>query len=94
MDSRRDSEKKNCTRLDFAPSVYLYQKRYFFKIGNFDTQFKIAADFDFLLKLISNHSLKYLYLNKFIVEMEQGDYNSNILNILKANYECYLSLKK
>ena len=47
-------------------STYI-KKDVFFKIGNFDTQYKIAADFDFLLKLISNDKYKHSYLNKIIV---------------------------
>lgn len=75
-------------------STYI-RKEIFSKIGNFNTQYKIAADFDFLTKMISNNNYKHFYLDRYLVEMEQGGIsNSNIINVLKANYECYLSLKK
>ena len=74
-------------------STYI-KKDIFFKIGKFNTNFEIAADFDFTLKLISNEKYKYKYLDKFIVEMEQGGMsNSGIRNLLKSNIECYKSLK-
>lgn len=73
-------------------STYI-RSNIFYDIGKFNTKFKIAADFDFLLKLISNSDLKYIYLDKYIVEMEQGGIsNSSLFNIFLSNYECYKSL--
>lgn len=53
------------------PSFYCRREIYQ-KYGGFDTSFKIAADFENLLKLIYIHRIKTKYINKDFVSMRLG----------------------
>ncbi len=53
------------------PSFYC-RKEIYDKYGNFDTDFKVAADFEHLLRLIYLHKIKTKYLNIDFVTMRVG----------------------
>ena len=53
------------------PSFYI-KREYFIKLGYYKTNYKIAADFDLLLRFFSKGDLKYLYWEKPIVNMREG----------------------
>ena len=63
-------------------------------VNNYNTKFKIAADYDLMLKLISkNPTIKYY--NKVTTVMRHGGKsNKNIKSIIRANLECRNSLIK
>ena len=60
----------------------------------FDTNYKIAADFDFFFRCLLNKSVSYFYYDKFTVLMLPGGQSSGFKNVIKSNIECYDSLKK
>ena len=69
-------------------------KNLFEKIGYFNTNFKIAADFDWLLRLMILSEPKIYSINDFIISMEYGGIsNKNLLNKFLLNREIYKSLK-
>jgi len=53
------------------PSFYI-KREYFNKLGYYKTNYKIAADFDLLLRFFSKGDLKYTYWEKPIVNMLEG----------------------
>ena len=72
----------------------LIKKKYLSDINYFDLSYKISADFDFFIKAKKNKKTNYHYYNKFTVLMSPGGASSGLQNILKANIECFKSLKK
>ena len=64
------------------------------KTGFFDTSFRIAADYDYILRLFTQKGLKILYLPVVIVKMRMGGAsNKNISNILVKSKEDIRALK-
>ena len=53
------------------PSFYI-RKKYFHKIGLYKTSYKIAADFEFLLRAIYIKRINTLYIEKDFVTMRVG----------------------
>lgn len=86
----------NLMKLGWFPShqsIY-YKSDVFEKCGNFNEYFKIAADYEFLLRVLIGHRLKANRLNMYLVKFYLGGLSSkNIISILKSNYECYISWK-
>ncbi len=75
------------------PTFYVKAK-VFAKYGFFDTNFKISADYDFMLRCLSD-DLKIEYLPKVLVKMRVGGKsNKNIGSILKKTREDYRAIKK
>ena len=71
----------------------IIRKDFFFKSGMFSTNYKISSDFDFFIKSQNNLKTNFYYYNNFTIKMSLGGASSGFLNILKANNECYRSLK-
>lgn len=75
------------------PSTFVKRSVYK-KIGNFNSNLRIAADFDFLLRAIELNNFKIYFLNQPLVMMRQGGKSTNNLkNIKKGIYECKLAFK-
>jgi len=65
------------------------------KLGGFDEQFKIAADYELMLRFLEVNKVVGVYLPETIVKMRVGGMsNKSIKNILRANWEVYLAFKK
>lgn len=63
------------------------------RIGVFNTDFKIAADYDLLLRILLN-KVKFEHIKSYIVEMEIGGASDgNILSTIKQNLEIFKSLR-
>lgn len=78
--------KPNLIQYGFMPPhTSMFAKRIVYsKIGNFNTKYKIAADFDWLLKLYSNKKISVHYIDKNIINMNtKGLSNPSVFNIFK-----------
>ena len=76
------------------PTIFL-KKEVFEKHGLYDTNFKIAADYDFILRIFKDESLKFEYLPMVITNMSIGGVStSGLKNLVQKSYEDYLVLKK
>jgi len=65
------------------------------KYGYFDLQFKLAADFELMLRFLENHKIKQSYLPRPLIKMRLGGAtNKNLQNIIRQNIECYDAFKK
>jgi len=65
------------------------------KVGFFDTIFKIAADYDMILRLFYKHQISVSYLPKVIVLMRTGGAsNRNLKNIFNKMREDLKALRK
>ena len=77
-----------------AHTSILYKKEVFNKIGQFNTNYKIASDFDYLARLF-NSNLDWYYYNQTTISMNYGGISTkSITNILFQNYENYKIIKK
>lgn len=72
------------------PTFYT-SKRLVKTTGSFDTHFKLAADFDFMLRCLSVESVRAYYLNFSLVNMRLGGAtNKNLFNILVQKYRNFI----
>ncbi len=75
------------------PTVY-FKRNLLHRTGLFNTQFKIAADYDWLLRCLTIPELKVYYLPKVMVKMRVGGAsNKNIYRIIKKTKEDYRAIK-
>lgn len=76
------------------PTLFL-KREVFQKHGLYDTSFKIAADYDFILRIFKDESLKFEYLPLVITNMSIGGVStSGFKNLVFKSYEDWLVLKK
>lgn len=70
------------------PTFYV-KKKVYEKYGGFDLDFKIAADFELMLRFLSKEKISTHYLRKPMVKMRLGgESNKSLKNILFQNREC------
>lgn len=76
------------------PTVFVKREVYE-KNGQFDLSFKIAADYDMMLRIFQDSSLKFVYLPEVITRMRLGGAsNKSISNIIQKSKEDYRAMKK
>lgn len=76
------------------PTFYVKREVYQ-KYGLFDLEFKFAADFELMLRLIDKYHIKLAYLSEPLVRMRLGGTTSkNLTNIKKGNIECIKAFRK
>lgn len=77
------------------PHPSLFVKSSVYKLnGSFDLRFKIAADFDIMLRFFEFYNISNSYLNKTLVTMKIGGASNNIKGIIKGNREIKQAFKK
>ncbi|AUS05828.1 glycosyltransferase family 2 protein [Pseudotamlana carrageenivorans] len=76
------------------PTLFL-KKEIYKKHGIFDLNFKIAADYDFILRIFKDEHLKFSYLPMVLTKMRTGGAsNRSLKNIITKSKEDYKALKK
>jgi glycosyltransferase involved in cell wall biosynthesis len=60
-----------------AHPTFFVRRRYYEQIGLFKTDYKIAADYELLIRFLYVHKLKYKYLPLNMVTMRKGGVSSN-----------------
>jgi glycosyltransferase involved in cell wall biosynthesis len=77
-----------------AHPTFFVKRELYEKYGIFNLEFKIASDYELMLRFIEKHGVKTEYIPKIIVNMRVGGTsNSSIKNIAISNYEVYKSWK-
>lgn len=75
------------------PTLYL-KKQVFLKYGYYNQKYRIAADYDFMLRILKDNSLKISYIDEFLVHMRTGGVSTNGLKgYYKSFKESYQVLK-
>jgi glycosyltransferase involved in cell wall biosynthesis len=75
------------------PTFYVKRECYE-KYGVFNLDFKIAADYELMLRFLEKYKLKCSYIPKTFVKMRVGgESNRSLSNIIKANIESYKAWK-
>ena len=76
------------------PAFYINRK-VLNHVGNFNLEYDLAADYDFILRALMMEKFNICYLDKIFVKMRVGGAtNKNIKNIFKQNLQIANSLKK
>jgi len=76
------------------PTLYLKRDVYN-KYGFFDLNFRLASDFEIMLRFLDNYKIKIAYLPESFVKMRLGgETNKSIHNIYNQNIECIKSFEK
>ena len=75
------------------PTFYV-KKGVYDKYGYFDLSYKLAADFELMLRFVERYHIKLAYLDECLVRMRLGGATSkNLKNIYRQNKECYNAFK-
>lgn len=70
------------------PTLYL-KKEVYEKFGFFNLNFKLAADFELMLRFFDKNNISSIYISEAFVKMRLGgETNKNFKNIYKQNLEC------
>ena len=76
------------------PGIF-FKKDLLNEIGNYDENFKISSDYDFIIRLFRNQKIKFYYLDKFTIKMRSGGIsNKNLKNILLKMREDFEIMKR
>ncbi|WP_334058742.1 glycosyltransferase family 2 protein [Polaribacter sp. P097] len=76
------------------PTFYV-KKRVYDKYGLFDLRFKLAADFEIMLRFLDKYKISTTYLEEPLVKMRLGgETNKSFKNIYNQNVECIRAFKK
>lgn len=76
------------------PTFYMKRKCYQ-EMGSFDLRYKIAADYDSVVRYLKSKNLKASYLKAVLVKMRVGGASNNApVNFIKKLSEEYLILKR
>ncbi len=76
------------------PTLFLRNEIYH-KMGEFDLQYRIAADYDFMLRVLTSGQYKIDYLPETILKMRVGGQsNKSLTNIIRKSTEDYQIAKK
>lgn len=75
------------------PTMFL-KKKIYEKYGKFNLDYKISADYDFMLRILKDSSIKLDYIPKVITKMRVGGIsNKNIKNIILKTFEDYKAIR-
>lgn len=85
-----------CAKGWMAPHPTLYVRRStLHRVGGFDLEFKLQADFDLMLRLFEKERIKTAYLPEVFVRMRMGGATTgSISNIVKGNLEAGQACKR
>jgi glycosyltransferase len=76
------------------PTVFL-KKKIFDKIGFYKTDYKISADYDFLVRIFNCKNINQVYIPKVFINMRIGGMsNRSFKNLIIKSFEDYQIIKK
>lgn len=76
------------------PSLFI-KKTVYQEVGLFDLNMRLAADYEFMLRLFKLHQFKSKYINRLFVRMRLGGAtNVSMKNIINGNLEILAAWKK
>lgn len=86
-----DFERLKSGWLPLHPTVYI-KRTILEKYGDYNLDFKIASDTEFLLRYLFKHKINITYLNAYIVKMRMGGLSTSCkraFEVLKEDYRIY-----
>lgn len=97
---------RNCTYQEYRNGLFLkgwhpphptffVKRNVYEKYGLFDLSFNIAADYEFMLRVLEKHSIEAAYLPIHTIKMRNGGVStSSFKNIILSQKECLVAFKK
>ena len=77
-----------------AHPTFIVKNNVYKKFGYFSLEFKIAADFELMLRFLEKHKISSTYYPEPRIKMRLGGTtNKSIKNIVSQNIECYKAFK-
>lgn len=78
-----------------AHPTFFIRRAVYEKFGGFDLRYRLAADFDLMLRLVRVHQIQTRYVPGIWVRMRTGGLtNRSVLNVLRGNVEAYRSCRR
>lgn len=78
-----------------AHPAFFVKKGIFNQYGKYDLSYKLAADFELMLRFVEKYKISNYYLPESLINMRLGGAtNKSLINILKQNIECFRAFKK
>jgi len=75
--------------------TFFVKKSIYDNFGNFDISFRIAADYDSILRFLGTNKISVVYLPEVLIKMRiGGESNKSIKNIIRKMKEDIRALKK
>ncbi len=75
--------------------TFFMRRELYENLGLFDTQFRIASDYDAMLRYLNSPSTKVAYIPKVLVKMRVGGAsNGSLMQILKKSREDFIVMKR
>ena len=75
--------------------TFFMRREFYERLGVFDTRFRIASDYDSLLRYLSEPSLKVAYLPEVLVKMRVGGAsNGSLKQVFRKSREDFAIMKK
>ena len=76
------------------PAMFIRRKIYN-KIGYFETNYKIAGDYEFLCRMVNNSNVKSIHFCRALVRMQSGGIStSGFKNTILLNKEVFRAIRK
>ena len=78
------------------PHPTFYVRRHVYeRYGRFDLNYRLAADFELMLRFLEKHRIRSVYIPRVLVKMRLGGAtNQSLANIFKQNVEIYRSARQ
>lgn len=73
--------------------AFFCRRKYFEQYGYFESRFKIAADFELMLRFIEKNQIRVGYLPKVIATMRTGGAATTLKGIVRGNIEILKSFR-
>jgi len=75
--------------------TFFIRRKLLSKIGFFDTRYKIAADYDFMLRALTQKNINAVYLPEVLIKMRVGGMsNRSLKNIMLKSFEDYQIIRR
>jgi glycosyltransferase involved in cell wall biosynthesis len=78
-----------------AHPTFFARKSVYDQYGNFDLNYKLAADFELMARFLEYHKIRVKYIPRVSVKMRIGGAtNKSLVNIMKQNFEIFRACRK
>jgi glycosyltransferase len=75
--------------------TFFVKKKIYDEFGGFDSSYKIAADYDLIMRFLAKHKISTAYLPEVTIKMRAGGKsNKSLNNIFRKSSEDYKALKQ
>lgn len=75
--------------------TFFVRRAVYDRLGGFDTQFRIAADVELMIRFLEAHRIASAHLPEVLVRMRMGgETNRSVRNIIRQNQEIMAALRK